>query len=147
MLDKLQVSFKRTVLQEKDILYVWVDWATRASCYIISNPVGNMDLNSDWTAVPCATTTTGHTGWVSNTVCDQSKNTDLHIHSLVVLLSFLQELLQAARRHVFCNEYNLWATDGGWKIGSFTGVNMCVGKKRRKREGKTSYPSLALLHV
>lgn len=43
-------------------IYVWADWATRVSCYIIYNPAGNIDLNSDWTAVPGATTT-GQTEW------------------------------------------------------------------------------------
>lgn len=60
-----------------------------------------MDLNDDWTAVLCATT---------RRQC--GSNTDLHIHGLVVFLRFLQELLEAAGRHVFCDEYNLRGTSG-----------------------------------
>lgn len=116
------------------------------SCYIIFNPAGNMDMNSDWTAVPRATTM-GQTETDINTLWDPSKNTDLYIHSLVVLLSFLQKLLQAARRHVFCDEYNLWAAGGGGKTVNHKREKKRIEAERKTREDKNSYPRLALLHV
>lgn len=60
-----------------------------------------MDLNEDWTTVPHATARP-----------QRGSNTDLHIHGLVVFLRFLQELLEAAGRHVFCDEYNLRGASG-----------------------------------
>lgn len=114
-------------------MHVWADWAV--SCYVISNPAGKMDLNSDGTAVPWAATVR-LSMW-------PEQNTDLHIHSLVVFLGFLQELLEAAWRHVFSDEYNLCATNRGEKTCSCTSV--CV---REKEEASWKpYSSLALLHV
>lgn len=64
----------------------------------------------------------------------------------MVLLSFLQELLEAARRHVFCDEYNLWEARGNLFISQ-----ACESSKKeiteRDLKKRRSYPRLTLLHV
>lgn len=112
-------------------MYVYVDWATRVSCYIISNPTGNMDLNSDWTAVPCAATTTRQTDWVK--APEPKKKTKKKLTFTFIVLWFFFVFFRNCLR-LPDDMYSVMNITCGTRRGHFKDVclHMCGNKERER---------------